>query len=221
MKSRLIILLFMITAAWLLSACMGLIPLVKQTDSDEYLAPVLSESLAETVDLPGSDNTSDLSTDVEIYYKTMVYIEGTAQLMTKFDWGSMTEDNQGVIVSMMAIPGFMDNRIFATQQTSLPAELTSPWKISLQARDQILASLEALLMISLTQEEFSNQIEASLTLATAAVAETEEIMRSSHDASEDMITIAKRAALTEMGEDFQSIASFFLTAQSQGEEKSD
>jgi hypothetical protein len=167
-----------------------------------------------------SDSPSGLPADVETYYKTMVYIEGTAQLMAKLDLATLSNDSTGFL-PLFAIPGFMDNRVYATEETLLPDGLAPAWTMALEAKDGILQSFEALLMTTITQAEFSQQLDASEALASEAVAQTEAIAASDYGATAESFALANRAALTEMGEDYQAFASLILVGQSQGEGGSD
>jgi hypothetical protein len=182
---------------------------------------VTTESASSAAESSADSSAPDLPADLEAYYKNMVYIQGTAQLMAKFNWSSLNEDNQGVIMSMLAITAFMDNRVVASEGSPLPPELAQAWEKALQANELIQKAVEGLMTTSLAQDEYVDQIGTSEILASDAVTETEAILASSFGASEETIAQANRAALTEMGEDFQNMASMFLVAQEQGKDNSE
>jgi hypothetical protein len=170
---------------------------------------------AEPLDSSGStqesDSSSGLPADLETYYKTMVFIEGTAQLMSKFDLAALSDDSTGML-ALIAIPGIMDDRVIATEESPLPDSLAPAWTKALEARDGILEAYEALLTTA-SQEDFIQQLGDSEFLASQAVTETEGILAST-GAAEENIALANRAALTEMGEAYQAYASLILVGQS-------
>ncbi len=210
-------------AAMLLTGCGGSAGEAQPTAATEFLQATTSAaaalSLDRSVSTQESDSPSGLPTDVETYYKTMVFIEGTAQLMGKFDLAAMSSDSTGFL-PLIAIPGVMDDRVLATEQTSLPDGLAPAWKKALEARDGILQAFEMLLTTN-SQDNYIKQMGDSLILASQAVAETEAIAASDYGATAESIALANRAALTEMGEAYQTFASMMLVIQSQGEENSE
>ena len=62
---------------------------------------------------------------------------------------------------------------------------------------------------------------SSTALASEAVAEAEAVLAAQYGASSDEIAAANRAALTEMGEAYQTFASMILSGQSQVDEDSE
>jgi hypothetical protein len=215
MKKILLIIGFILV----LAACSGS-PGVKELTRETAVqqqppAPAAVEMSDEPTSAPAGDSTSGLPADLETYYKTMVFIEGTAQLMTKFDLDSLSKDSTGML-ALIAIPGIMDDRVLATEDTPLPAGFESAWSKALEARDGILKAYEALLTTWL-EEDFITQLGVSETLASQALAETEVVLAAA-GASGDSIALAKRAALTEMGEAYQAYASMILVGKSQSEE---
>ena len=213
------LLLFLII--FLLSSCGGS-PVAAVPTATGIQGPPTAAS-AELPDRPAdtqeSDSPSGLPTDVETYYKTMVFIEGTAQIMGNFDL--TTTGEAAGILPLMSIPGVMDNRVIETEETPLPDGLAPAWEKALEASDRILGAFENLMMVSITQDEFIQQLDAIEALASEAVAETEAIAASDYGATTESIALANRAALTEMGEAYQSLASMMLMIQSQSEENSE
>ncbi len=202
-----------------LAACSGS-PGVKEPTREAAVqqqppAAAAVEMSDEPTSAPAGDSTSGLPADLETYYKTMVFIEGTAQLMTKFDLASLSKDSTGML-ALIAIPGIMDDRVIATEETRLPESLVSAWDKALEARDGVLVAYEVLLTTA-SQEEFLKQLGVSEALAFQAAAEAEGILTAA-GASGDSIALANRAALTEMGEAYQAYASMILVGQSQSEE---
>ena len=206
-------------AATLLTGCGGSPGVTEPTREaavqQQPPAAAAVEMSDEPTSAPAGDSTSGLPADLETYYKTMVFIEGTAQLMSKFDLAALSEDSTGML-ALIAIPGIMDDRVIATEDTPLPESLAGAWDKALEARDGILEAYVALLTTA-SQEDFLKQLGASEALASQAVAETEGILTAA-GASGDSIALANRAALTEMGEAYQAYASMILVGQSQSEE---
>jgi hypothetical protein len=206
----------------LITACGGSPAVAEPTVTDAALqAPPTAavQSLDELADAPAADSPSGLPADFEIYYKTMVFIEGTAQLMSKFDLAAMSDESTGLL-ALVAIPGIMDDRVIATEESPLPESLAPAWSNALEARDGILQAFETLLMTA-NQDDFLAQLGDSLALASQAVVETESVAASDFGATAESIALANRAALTEMGEAYQTFASMGLLLQSQGEGGSD
>lgn len=212
MKKFLIVLLLILV----LAACGGS---PSKTEPNATASVLEQEPSAATIEVsdesttnPAEGLTSGLPIDLETYYKTIVFIEGTAQLMSKFDIAALRENNTGML-ALIAIPGIMDDRIIATEQTPLPAGLDAAWSKALEARDGILMAYETLLTTWL-QEDYTKQLSACESLASEAKAETE-VLLASGGASEDSIALANRAALTEMGEAYQSYVSMILVGESE------
>ena len=206
----------------LITACGGSPAVAEPTATDAALqAPPTAavQSLDEPTSAPAGDSTSGLPADLETYYKTMVFIEGTAQLMGKFDLTAMSNDSTAFL-PLIAIPGVMDDRVLATEKTSLPDGLAPSWEKALEARDGILQAFETLLTTN-SQDNFIKQMGDNLILASEAVAETEAIAASDYGATAESIALANRAALTEMGEAYQTLASMGLLLQSQSDENSE
>jgi len=209
--------LIMIVLILALTACGGSPGVAEPTAATAFqqqlpaaAAPV--EVSDEPASTPAGDSTSGLPADLETYYKTMVFIEGTAQLMKKFDIAALSQDNTGLL-ALIAIPGIMDDRVIITEETPLPAGLDSAWSKALEARDGILEAYEALLTTWL-QEDYIKQLDISESLASQAVADTELILASA-GSSEDSIALSNRAALTEMGEAYQTYVSMILVIESE------
>jgi hypothetical protein len=219
---RLLKVLGVLLLALTITACAGSSPQASQTspttEPGEFQADAGSETTAAPDSSIVSDGTPGLPADAEAYYKTMVYIEGTAQLMSKFDLAALNNNSTGFI-SLISIPGLMDDRVIATEHSSLPLDLAPAWEKALEARDGILGAMESLLTASISQDEFNIQIGSISDLASQAVAETEGIL-ASNGTNEESIALAHRAALTEMGEVYQSIASLYVVGQSQNEGES-
>jgi hypothetical protein len=212
MKKTLILLSLILA----LTSCSGSPDVEEQTQTTAAVQVSPTAALADSLDSSGStqesDNNSGLPADVETYYKTMVLIEGTAQLMKKFDLTALSGDSTGML-ALIAIPGIMDDRVIATEETPLPAGLDSAWSKALEARDGILEAYEALLTTWL-EEDYLKQLDASESLASQAVAETEVILVSA-GSSEDSVALSNRAALTEMGEAYQTYVSMILVIESE------
>jgi hypothetical protein len=203
-------------AAMLLTACGGSPGVTEPTATaavqQQPPAAALVEVSDEPTSAPAADSSSGLPADLETYYKTMVFIEGTAQLMSKFDLAAVSDDSAGFL-PLIAIPGTMDDRVLATEKTSLPDGLAPSWEKALEARDGILQAFETLLTTN-SQDNYIKQMGDSLILASEAVAETEAIAASNYGATSESIALANRAALTEMGEAYQTFASMSLLLQS-------
>ena len=208
--------LIMIVLILALTACSGSPVVAESTKTMTSIQVSPTAALGESLDSSGStqesNSASGLPADLETYYKTMVFIEGTAQLMKKFDIAALSEDNTGLL-ALIAIPGIMDDRVIITEETPLPAGLDSAWSKALEARDGILEAYEALLTTWL-QEDYIKQLDISESLASQAVADTELILASA-GSSEDSIALSNRAALTEMGEAYQTYVSMILVIESE------
>jgi hypothetical protein len=159
------------------------------------------------------EQASGFPAEVEMYYKTTVFIEGTAQLMAKLDLKSLNSNPAG-FASLLMIPGRMDDRVIAAQQAPLPVSLGPAWEDASQAEAALMQALEDLLM-SFSQEKFSQAVVANGALASEAVAEAEAVLAAEYGASADDIAAANRAALTEMGEACKTIASMLVVVQSE------
>jgi hypothetical protein len=182
----------------------------------QQLPAAATKSLELPTDLPASEGESGMPADIETYYKTMVFIEGTAQLMAKLDLASLSNDSTGFF-PLIAMPGIMDDRVIATEQTPLPDGLAPSWAKAVEAHDGIQQAFETLLMTT-NQDNFLAQIGASLALASEAVSEAEAIAVSDFGATAESVALANRAALTEMGEAYQQFASMILVGQSQADD---
>lgn len=169
-------------------------------------------------DTPAAVSTSGLPANEEAYYKTMVFIQGTAQMMGKFNLAAISDNSAGVL-ALIVIPGLMDDRVMETEKSPLPADLSGAWGNALDARDGILGALEGLLSATLSQDEYDQQIGSITELASQAVADAEGVL-SAGGASTESIALANRAALTEMGEAYQTIASLYVAGQSQSADDS-
>ncbi len=162
---------------------------------------------------------SEQASAAETYYKATVFIEGTAQLMAKFDLASLTT-NQAAFAPLMMIPGVMDDKVIWAQKESLPGSLASAGGKALEAEQGLIAALENLLMMQLSQQEFLQVVAENSALATEAVAEAEAVLVSEGTSAEG-IEALKRATLTEMGEAYQTFASLLAAGQSLGDDDSD
>jgi hypothetical protein len=192
-------------------------PVATSSAMKEFQTTTTPKTPATHVGIASSDSPSSLPADLESYYKTMVFIEGTAQLMSKFDLTTLSDGNTGML-ALIAIPGIMDDRVIATEDTPLPDELAPAWNTALEARDGILKAYEALLTTA-SQEDFIKQLNASESLASQAVTETESILAAAGTSGESLAQ-SHRAALTEMGEAYQNFTSLILVGQSQNQEDS-
>lgn len=202
----------------LLTACSAGAP---STQPTEILAgtPVessasIEEPLTEIAG-PGSGQPSE----VETYFKTIIFIEGTGQLMRNIDLAQLAS-NSVEFMPLFSIPGVMDDRVIWAQKEPLPESLAGAWDKALEAEQGLIASLENLLMMQLSQEEFLQVVAENTALASQAVAEAEAVLASG-GASPEQIELLKRAALTEMGEAYKTLASLIVISQSQGNEDSD
>jgi len=213
----------MCLASILLNGCGGSASPTEPIATAEVMPVQPTTPAVESLDEPSSviveSNTSGLPADFETYYKTMVFIEGTAQLMGKFDLTAMSNDSTAFL-PLIAIPGVMDDRVLTTEQTSLPDGLAPSWEKALEARDGILQAFEMLLTTN-SHDNFIKQMGDNLILASEAVALTEAIAASDYGATAESIALANRAALTEMGEAYQTFASMGLLLQSQSDENSE
>jgi hypothetical protein len=177
------------------------------------------KQLDNTVNATYEPSVSGLSADVETYYKTMVFIEGTAQLMAKIDLASITSsDNQAVFLPLMTMPGVMDDRVIAAQQIPVPAGFEAAWEKATEAEAGLTQALQESLM-AYSQEDFLQAVSSNGVLASEAVADAEAVLGSQGVSSDDIAT-ANRAALTEMGEAYQAFASFIAAGQAQSDDGS-
>lgn len=209
--------LFVAALSFALGACGGAAPADSSpTTSDRA---VLANPTASPDGVVAGPSESGLPADVETYYKTMVFIEGTAQLMAKFDLASLTT-NQAAFAPLMMIPGVMDDKVIWAQKESLPGSLASAWGKALEAEQGLIAALENLLMMQLSQQEFLQVVAENSALASEAVAETEAVL-AREGASAQAIEALKRAALSEMGEAYQTFASLLAAGQTLDDDDSE
>lgn len=192
------------------------------------LPPAPTSSLAEagiepvataTVGAGDATDSSTLPADVETYYKTMVFIEGTGQVMGKLDLNQWTS-NSVEFMAVMGIPAAMDDRVVWTQKEPLPDSLGAAWDKALGAEQALMASLENMMMMQLQQEEFLQVVAENTALASEAVAEAEAVL-AAEGASPEQIEALKRAALTEMGEAYKGAASLIVVVETQAAGDSD
>lgn len=162
-----------------------------------------------------SENVSGLPADAEAYYQTMVFIEGTGQLLAKLDLAQIqASDNQTAFVGLFAMPGVMDDRVLAVQQSPVPDALAPAWDEALQSEGGMSQALTALLT-TFSQDDFDKEIAANTAQASEAVSKAEAVLASDYGADEGTILTAKRAALTDMGQTYQAFASAILVGESQ------
>jgi len=171
-------------------------------------------------DSSGSDSATSLPAEVETYYKTMVFIQGTAQLMARIDLASiMSSDNQAAFLPLMTMPGVMDDHLIAANALPMPDGLESAWAKATEAEAGLTQALQDFLM-TYSQDEFNQAVASNEALASDAVAEAEAVLKAQYGASPDDIAAANRASLTEMGEAYQAFASFIAAGQAQSEDGS-
>lgn len=190
---------------------------MERPTSTPSAAPGTNPTMAASQDprSAGGDPVSTLPPDVETYYKTMVFIHGTAQLMAKIDVEAIfSSDNQAAMLPLLTMPGVMDDRVIAAQRSPAPAGLEAAWDKATDAEAGLTQALQDVLMM-VSQEDFLRAVTSHEALASAAVAEAESILASQYGASADEIAAAHRAALTEMGEAYKAFASMILAGQSQ------
>lgn len=224
MRKLLITIVLFILAASLGAACGGSQEAnsATATPAAQQALTVSTETASPALDTAADPAPSGLPEDVETYYKTMVFIQGTAQLMAKIDLEATfsSPESQAALMPLLGIPGVMDDHVIATEALPVPAGLESSWEKAIQAESSISPALEALLMAG-SREDFLKTIESTTALASEAVAEAEAVLAAQYGASSDGIAAANRAALTEMGETYQLFASMILTVQSQADEDSE
>ena len=218
-KTVIAILLFLLT-----TACGGSPPQADLTPTAAVLQAAPTTDAAESLDDLGSiqatDNASGLPADAETYYKTMVFIQGTAQLMARIDLASITaSDNQAAFLPLMTMPGVMDDHVIAAQQIPAPAGFEAAWEKATEAEAGLTQALQDFLM-TYSQDEFNQAVASNEALASDAVAEAEAVLKAQYGAGTEDIAAANRAALTEMGEAYQTFASFIAAGQTQSDDGS-
>lgn len=216
MKSSQHSILFAAALAMALAACGSSAPggPPALTTPSGAIAGFVPSATATEIAVDGPDSAS-LPADVETYYKTMVFIHGTAQLMAKIDVEAIfSSDNQAAMLPLLTMPGVMDDRVIAAQRSPAPAGLEAAWDKATDAEAGLTQALQDVLMM-VSQEDFLRAVTSHEALAAAAVAEAESILASQYGASADEIAAAHRAALTEMGEAYKTFASMILAGQSQ------
>ena len=168
----------------------------------------------------GSDQ-SGLPADVETYYKTMVFIHGTAQLMARFDLAAITSsDDQSLILMLIAMPGVMDDHVIAANARPVPAGLEQAWAQAAAADAALIQALQDVLTVY-DLDGFAQAVESNEALSAEAVSTAEHVLAAEYGASADEIAAANRAALTEMGEAYQTITSMLLVGQAQSDDGSE
>jgi hypothetical protein len=161
-----------------------------------------------------------LPADVETYYKTMVFIEGTGQLLGKLDLTeAMSSGNQAAFMPLITMPGVMDDKLIQAEQTPVPDPLAESWDKAAQAEAGMTQALETLLS-TFSQEDFDRDVAANTSLASESVKEAEAVLASEYGADPDTIAAAHKAALTEMGETYKTFVSFLQVGQSQTDDGS-
>jgi hypothetical protein len=205
-------------AASLLASCGGTTSGSTPTANTAGAQPVAQQATLPVNDPSGAsglETTKNLSADAETYYKTMVFIQGTAQLMAKIDLAAITSsDNQAAFLPLMTMPGVMDDRVIAANALPMPAGFESAWDKATEAETGLTQALQDFLM-TYSQDEFNQAVASNEALAAEAVAEAETIMAGQYGASPDDIATANHAALTEMGEAYQAFASMIVSGQAQ------
>jgi hypothetical protein len=167
----------------------------------------------------GETDSLSLPADVESYYKTIVWIEGTGQVMSKIDlnqWAAGSAE----FMALLSIPGEMDNRVIWTQKEPLPESLAGAWAKALEAEQALMASLEGMMMVQLSQEAFLQAVADATALASEAVAEAEAVL-AEEGAGPDETEALKRAALTEMGQAYKAAASMIVIVETERADDSD
>ena len=168
----------------------------------------------------GPDAVTGFPADVETYYETMVFIQGTAQLMAKIDLAAITaSDNQAAFLPLMTMPGVMDDHVIAANALPVPAGLDSAWEKATAAETGLTQALQDFLM-AYSQDDFNQSVASNEALASEAVAEAETVMAAQYGASTEDIAAANRAALTEMGEAYKAFTSMIVIGQSQSDDGS-
>jgi hypothetical protein len=169
---------------------------------------------------PVGQAPSGLPADVETYYKTMVFIEGTGQLLGKLDLTeAMSSGNQAAFMPLITMPGVMDDKLIQAEQTPVPDPLAESWDKAAQAEAGMTQALETLLS-TFSQEDFDRDVAANTSLASESVKEAEAVLASEYGADPDTIAAAHKAALTEMGETYKTFVSFLQVGQSQTDDGS-
>lgn len=168
---------------------------------------------------PAEPSLTALPAEFETYYKAIVFIEGTAQLMRNISIEDLSSNPAG-FAPLMMIPGVMDDKVIWAQKEPLPESLAGAWDKALEAEQDLIASLEQLLMMQFTQESYLQAIADSITLASEAVVEANAGL-AAEGASAEELEALKRAALTEMGESYQTFASLLAAGESMGDDDSD
>jgi len=207
--------------ALLSTACSGTNSQVSPTGTYAPQAPATVPPIASAEDevySPGEPGSS-WQADVETYYKTMVFIHGTAQLLTKLDIEGLSTNPAG-FAPLVMIPGVMDDRVIAANALSVPSGIEDAWSKASTAEAGLTQALQDFLM-TYAKEAFLQRVTTNETLAAEAVAEAEAVLAAQYGVSADEIAAANRAALTEMGETYQTFASYLAAGQTQGDDGSE
>ncbi len=135
----------------LLTACSGqaaeVAPLASATRAQVQGAPTLTPEPV-SGGFPGNEvavSTSGLPADVETYYKTMVYIQGTAQLLAKLEIEGLSSNPAG-FAPLVMIPGVMYDRVIAANTLPVPAGLEEAWSKASSAEAGLTEALQDFLM---------------------------------------------------------------------------
>jgi hypothetical protein len=209
----------------LTAACSGTPDQTPSTATETELQRPPAAAPVEVLEEPTSAatvvSTSSLPADVETYYKTMVFIQGTAQLMARIDLAGITSsDNQAAFLPLMTMPGVMDDHVIAASALPVPGGLETAWGKAADAEAGLIQALQDFLM-SYSQDDFIQAVTSNEAMASEAVAGAEAVLAAQYGASADDIAAANRAALTEMGETYQTFASMILAGQAQSDDGSE